>query len=290
MSSRLSTRAVAAGAAAATAGLVLGFVLVSMSAADPGAAADVASMDQVRTSEGASMDQVPSGDPSAAAVPTTPDEPAVASDPTTGGALDACLLAAAQGDAAVKAATTALGNWKTHYGAQIAFDEGAIDGDEAKRRWTKSKEPAETNVAAFVAARRAMPDDDPCAATAAGDLTDGQQRRARQCAARIAAAGDVTAAARPTMQDWRGHLKMMATREQYPIDEYLEIWRQTVADAPGPMRSFDAAVDDYRDVDGCDTDEAASAAQGVVASMVATTRPAVSVCVLGRRRATVVRT
>jgi hypothetical protein len=198
--------------------------------------------------------------------PVTPP-PAVASDqaspesdpaPAQASSVDNCLRAATLADEAVARARTSLGNWQTHYGAQIAFDNGEIDGTEAKRRWVVSKEPAERNIDAFAEARDAMARDDPCADVQPDEVSDDELQQLQSCGARTAAAMAVMADTQPAMDDWLAHLKMMATRDQYAIDQYLEIWRQAVADAPAAIDTFDTAVQAYEEAGDCPTDRTAT--------------------------------
>lgn len=273
---------VAIGTAAAAAGLVVGLGLVLLSSDDRGAADDPASMAEVSAADMDEGRSTPAASDSASAPTELPND---APDTTAGSPLDACVRAVAHDDAAVEAARTSLGNWKAHYGAQIAFDRGEIDGDEAKRRWAVSKEFAQRDIDAFVTAREAMPDDDPCTNVPVDQLGSGAQRLARRCAARASAALAAVAATEPTLKDWRTHLRMMDTKDDYPIEEYLEIWRQTVADAPGPMRDFEAAVaalDDTADCGG--GQDAALQATPVLVERTAAVTPAEAgiVCVLAR--------
>lgn len=275
---------------AALAGLGAGFALVMLTSGDSSGQPDLASMAQVDLSEA----------PEEVSEPTTPETPPAEApgtsetppDSTTGSVLASCAQATALADAAVAAARTSLGNWETHYGAQIAFDNGEIDGAEAKRRWAESKEPAQRNIDAFRAAREALPTDDPCATVDAEALENSERRQARRCAARGAAVADVMADAQPALDDWLAHLEMMATRDQYAIDEYLAIWTAAVADAPAAMRAFAAASGAYDDLGDCGPARAAlEYAPVAVVSMGAGTDPAAAriQCVLtseGRRQVT----
>lgn len=242
----------------------VGLVLLGASTSSP-RAPDLASMDQV-TVEDAPDAVAPADTPGAEPAPNA--ERATASpsgdspdgapkDPSDTAAVDACLAAARLADDAVAGARTALGNWKTHYGAQLAFDAGRIDGDEAKRRWSVSKEPAERNINTFIAARDAMTTDDPCGDLDAEQMSTGERRRAQRCSARASAAVQLMTDTQPALDDWLTHLEMMATRDEYPVDEYLEIWRQAVADAPDAMRTFENAVDVYDETGACPKDATA---------------------------------
>lgn len=270
MFARMSRRGglMAAGILSALAGLAAGLGLVLWSSSDAGRdAPDIASMDEISAPDMTSADDPTDGGttpPVASEAPTTeaPATDAPATDDVAG--IAACARAAVRADAAVDAARTSLGNWKTHYGAQIAFDRGEIDGAEAKRRWTVSKEPAQRNIDAFVAADAAVSDDDPCGALQVDEIADRERRRVRRCATRTAAASDVVAATGPALKDWRTHLRMMATKDEYTIDEYLRIWRRAVADAPGAMDDFDAAVAAYEDTADCPIDADVALRTGTV--------------------------
>lgn len=198
----------------------------------------------------AAVDEPPSERRTQADAPTE-DANAAADQAATSG-LAACADAVARADAAVAAARTALGNWKTHYGAQLALDRGAIDGDEAKRRWAVSKAPATDNLGALAAARDTMPAGAPCRGLADAQPQPAQRRLARSCAARMTAAPDVLSAADPSLHGWRDHLEMMATKDEYTIERYLRIWPRAVDAAPAPMRAFAQAADSYADLAPCD--------------------------------------
>lgn len=241
---------------AALAGLAVGVGLVVFTS-DTAAESqpDLASMDQVPL-ETAPAPIDPATEASEPTGADTPSEPATAGTPSETGqtvSLDTCMRAAGGADDAVAAAATSLKNWKTHYGAQVAFDEGKIDGDEAKRRWVVSKEPAERNIDAFRDAREAMADDDPCDELDLGQMADGDRQEAEGCAARMIAAKDVVTQSQPAFDDWLAHLKMMATKDEYSLDEYLEIWRKAVADAPDAMQTFEEALGAYTDAGDCPT-------------------------------------
>jgi hypothetical protein len=192
--------------------------------------------------------------------PTSTPDPDSA--PDTPGGIDGCRNALALGDEAVQAATTSLANWRAHYGAQLAFDRGEIDSEEAKRRWAESKAPAADDLAAYDDARTAFTADDGCAELDADALDADVRAEVSACQARAREIADVLVAAERSTEDWRGHLDMMARKDEFPIDEYLQIWTDTVARAPGPMRAFLDAVDGLADVPPCDQGDDDGAARG----------------------------
>lgn len=195
---------------AALAGLPIGVGLVLLSASTSPRAPDIASMDQVALEE--APDAVAPADtpgaepaPNAERATESPSEDSpdgAPKDPSDTATLDACVAAAGLADHAVAAARTALGNWKTHYGAQLAFDAGRIDDDEAKRRWSVSKQPAERNIDTFIAAREAMTTDDPCGDLNAEQTSTGERRRAKRCSARASTAVQVMTDTQPARDDW----------------------------------------------------------------------------------------
>jgi hypothetical protein len=167
--------------------------------------------------------------------------------------LAACADTTGRRDQAVRAAQVALGNWTTHYGAQLAYDRGEISSDEAKRRWAASKEPAQRNLDALAAATDAIGSDDPCAQLDGADAVTGAAAEAvRACVARADLASGALDAAQQPLQGWRDHLQMMASKERYGTDEYLRMWDRTVSAAPDAMRGFDSAAADWREAPACE--------------------------------------
>lgn len=214
-----------------------------------------------------SMDAVEFSDPPVEQVaPDRANEPdALASQdrPATGSVgIDGCRTAVALGGAAVEAATVSLANWRTHYGAQIAFDRGEIDAAEAKRRWAESKEPATVDLAAYEDARGAFAGHDGCDDLDIDALNANVQAEASACQARARELADVLVAAERSTQDWRDHLDMMRRRDEFAVDKYLVVWRDAVASAPGPMEAFLDAVDGLTQATPCDTSDVDVAARG----------------------------
>lgn len=282
------TSVVALGVVAALIGVAAGFGLVVWFSGgqSDGPVQSAASMADVQLSDAPDVaPSPPAPSPDTASEPST-DAGQSADARSAEGELAACLEAGARADAAVGAARTALGNWNTHFGAQIAFDRGQIDSAEAKRRWAESKEPAERNLQALATARRAVPDGDPCE----GIDVDSLDTDERGCVARANGVADVLAAAGPALDGWSDHLNMMATRDEYPVDEYLAIWRRTVAAAPADMREFQRSADAYDGSADCaGRQQAAAVGQQTsrdVASVshvaVSDADPAAPLCVLTR--------
>lgn len=192
-----------------------------------------------------------------------PDASAAQDAPATASAgIDECRTAVALGDAAVEAATVSLANWRTHYGAQIAFDRGEIDSAEAKRRWVESKAPATDDLAAYEDARAAFAAHGGCDDPDIGTLSTDVQAEASACQARARAVADVLVAAERSTQDWRDHLDMMRRRDEFPVEEYLSIWKDAVASAPGPMDAFLDAAGRLTQATPCDTSDVDAAARG----------------------------
>lgn len=174
-------------------------------------------------------------------------------DATVAALVPLCADVTARRDEAVRAAQAALDNWKTHYGAQLAFERGEISSDEAARRWTASKEPAQRNLDALAAATEAIGSGTPCARLADdGAVTGATADGIEACVARSDLATRALDAAQEPLQGWRDHLHLMAAKDRYSTDEYLRMWDRMVADAPGEMRGFDRAVADWRDASACE--------------------------------------
>ena len=193
----------------------------------------------------------PSREPSAA-----PSEAATAdagADAAVAALVPLCADTTARRDDAVRAASVALDNWKTHYGAQLAFDRGEISSEEAARRWAASKEPAQRNLDALADATEAIGSDAPCADLADnGPVTGASAQDVEACLARAELATGALDAAQEPLQGWRDHLQTMASKERYSTDEYLRMWDRMVSAAPGEMRGFDRAVADWRDAPACE--------------------------------------
>jgi hypothetical protein len=272
-------------------GVALGFIasfagLALMRSSEPDAASSLAASmnDDMELSE-SSVDQ-------AEQESTTP--PDATSAPATGGKVGDCRNTVALGDEAVQAAATSLANWRAHYGAQLAFDRGEIDGEEAKRRWAESKAPAVDDLAAYNDATTAFTEHGGCDDLDADTVGADVQAEASACQKRAREIADVLAAAERSTQDWRGHLDMMARKDEYPIEEYLKIWTETVARAPGPMRDFLDAVDGLSDAPPCGTGDDAASGDLVPRTVAALARPsatlaglspgAVGSCVLASRQ------
>jgi hypothetical protein len=188
------------------------------------------------------------------------DAPAPKDAPSTTG-VDGCRAHVALGEAAVESASDSLANWRAHYGAQIAFDRGEIDGEEAKRRWAESKAPAAGDLAAYEDARAAFTAHGGCDDLDVDTLSADVRAEASACQARARETADVLVAAERSTEGWRGHLDVMARKGEFPIEEYLEIWTETVASAPGPMGAFLDAVDGLSQAPPCDTSGVDTAAR-----------------------------
>jgi hypothetical protein len=191
------------------------------------------------------------------------DAPVPQDDPPTTG-IGGCRTHVALGEAAVEAASDSLVNWRAHYGAQIAFDRGEIDGEESKRRWAESKAPAAGDLAAYEDARSVFTAHGGCDDLDVDTLDADMKDEASACQARASEMADVLGAAERSTEGWRGHLDMMARKDEFPIEEYLEIWTETVASAPGPMGAFLDAVDGLSQAPPCDTSGVDAAAQGAL--------------------------
>lgn len=191
------------------------------------------------------------------------DAPVPQDNPATTG-IEGCGTYVALGEAAVEAASDSLANWRAHYGAQIAFDRGEIDGEEAKRRWAESKAPAAGDLAAYEDARSVFTAHGGCDDLDGDTLDADMQDEASACQARASEMADVLVAAERSTEGWRGHLDMMARKDEFPIEEYLDIWTETVASAPGPMGAFLDAVDGLSQAPPCDTSGVDAAAQGAL--------------------------
>ena len=181
-----------------------------------------------------------------------------ASDDVAG--LDGCRRAVASSALAVQAARASLANWETHYGAQIAFDRGEIDSQEATRRWAESKAPATENLAAYEDAKAAFTSDDGCTQLDTAALTADERAEADACRAQMEQATTTLNAAERSTQGWRDHLGMMRRRDEFPVEKYLQIWYDTVAAAPGPMQAFKDAANTFARADDCDTSGVEAAA------------------------------
>lgn len=266
-SGTITGRTVAIGVVAALLGVAIGVGVVTTSRSEAGDAAVLTAMDDPAGSTPAPMGSMAPSDDAAAAADAAAagvSEAAAAGDaqpPDTGAGAEArvaalvprCAGATARRDAAVEAAGTALGNWKTHYGAQLAFDRGVITADEAKRRWAASKEPAERNLTALADAVDAIGADDPCRQLVDDAAVSGSTiGEVEACATRTDRATEALDAAQAPLRGWRDHLQLMAAKDEYGTDGYLRIWDRMVAEAPGEMRPFDRALSDWRDAPACE--------------------------------------
>lgn len=242
-----------------TVGVVLGFVASAFAGlgvrreAEPAAA----SMGEVEFSQ-VPVEPEPLDDTTEESEAPGPLADDGASDDVAG--LDGCRRAVVRSALAVQAARVSLANWETHYGAQIAFDRGEIDSDEAERRWAESKAPATKNLAAYEDAKAAFASDDGCTQLDTTALTADERAEAGACRAQMKQATTTINAAERSIQGWRDHLDMMRRRDAFPVQEYLQIWYDTVAAAPGPMKAFKNGANTFARADGCDTSGVEAAA------------------------------
>jgi hypothetical protein len=266
-SSSITGRTIAIGVVAALIGVAIGIAVVTTSGSDARDDAVLTAMDSsaeratpplgsMAPSDGAAdAADAAAAEVSEAAVTGASEAPGrdAGAEARTTALVPSCVDATARRDDAIEAAATALGNWKAHYGAQLAFDQGEISSDEAKRRWAASKEPAERNLTALADAVEAISADEPCRQLVDdGAVSGATVDEIEACVTRSDRANGALEAAEEPLQGWRDHLQLMAAKDEYSTDEYLRIWDRMVGAAPGEMQPFDRALAQWRDTPACE--------------------------------------
>lgn len=119
---------------------------------------------------------------------------------------------------AVTAASATLEQWRAHINAQVSFNQGAINGTQAKEQWAASRVGAPEKSQAYEQAdatyRQAAEGGNGAQARRCevpdGEVDDEVAAQIQVCAAALDAHRPVLEAARPAYADWKQHQGDMA--------------------------------------------------------------------------------
>lgn len=154
-----------------------------------------------------------------------------------------CRATLAAGQRLANAAAASAKDWRTHAGAQWAYDANRISYAEAQARWAASKKNGEQDLAGFASAKTAYDKvAKGCGGTTGAASGSSGASVSKACADRAGALAKLATAGTVVNNQWADHVALMKTSATAAGHEYHMKWMTQTEQAKKALRDYDSAV------------------------------------------------